>query len=101
MKILWCWRCQMEVPMLEEGEAKIAYESLNAGFKNEFGSTLRERFSALIEYYKEVTGEEYTNPNAIMHHIVDAYGPPCEKCGKPYRTSEATFCAACGNRRVQ
>jgi hypothetical protein len=61
---------------------------------------MKGRFRALIDYYKEITGEEYDNPNAIMHHIVDMYGPPCENCGKLYRTSKAAFCAACGNKRT-
>ena len=98
MKILWCWRCQMEVPMLEGEEAKRAYELYGMGFKPIAGGNMQERFKELINYYKEVTGEEYTNPNAIIHHMVDMYGPPCEKCGKPYRTSKASFCAACGNK---
>ena len=100
MKILWCWRCRMEVPMLEEHEAKKAYELYSLGFKNHSGSGMKGRFKALIDYYQETTGEEYDNQNAIMHHMVDMYGPPCENCGKPYRTSKATFCAACGNKRI-
>lgn len=99
MKILWCWRCRMEVPMLEGEEGKKAYELYSAAFRNSSGNTMQERFKGLIEYYKEVTGEEETNPNAIIHHIVEIYGPQCEKCGKPYRTSKASFCAGCGNKR--
>ena len=86
--------------MLEEDEAKRAYELLSLGFKSGgSGPGMKGRFKDLIDYYEEITGERYDNPNAIMHHIVDMYGPPCENCGKPYRTSKATFCAACGNKR--
>jgi hypothetical protein len=89
----------MEVPMLEGSEGDKAYELYGAAFRNSSGNTMQERFKALIDYYKEVTGEEETNPNAIIHHIVEIYGPQCEKCGKPYRTSKASFCAGCGNKR--
>src|SRR5688572_12853667 len=100
MKILWCWRCRMEVPMLEGDEGKKAYELYSAGIKTPSGGKgLQSSFKALIDYYKEVTVEEYTNPNAIIHHIVEIYGPQCEKCGKPYRTDKASFCVGCGNKR--
>jgi hypothetical protein len=90
----------MEVPMLEGDEVKRASESYSLGFKNHSESGMKGRFKALIDYYQEITGEQYDNPNAILHHIVAMYGPPCENCGKPYRTPKATFCAACGNKRI-
>ena len=91
--MLYCWRCRMEVPMLEGEEKVKAYEIMNGK------GNLFERLKAVVDYYNEVTGENYTNPNAVMHHFVDDYGPQCEKCGKPYRTKKATFCAGCGNKR--
>ena len=53
----------------------------------------------LIDYYFHLTGEQDSNPNSIIHHRIALYGPPCEVCGKPYRTSQASFCAACGHKR--
>ncbi len=99
MKILWCWRCKMKVPMLDEEEFSRAYQLYADAFKAENGSRA-ERFKPLLEYYKELTGFEESEPNAIMHHRILDYGPPCERCGKPYRTPLATFCAACGNKRI-
>ena len=58
------------------------------------------RFKDLLDYYKRITGFEDTEPNAIMHHQIEQYGPPCKKCGKPYRTPQASFCAACGNKKI-
>jgi hypothetical protein len=90
----------MEVPMLEGEEGKKVYELYSAAFKTPSKEKgLEGRFRALIDYYKEITGEEETNPNVIIHHIVEIYGPQCEKCGKPYRTDKASFCAGCGNKR--
>lgn len=100
MKNLWCWRCKMEVPMLDDDEYLIAYNLYREAFDvNKSGIPLKQRFKPLLEYYKEVSGFEETIPNAIMHHKISMYGPPCEKCGKPYRTPKASFCAACGNKR--
>lgn len=100
MKVLWCWRCKMEIPMLDEEEFEIAlklYSDIFKGYK--IGLSREEGAKPLLDYYKNLTGFEETEPNAIMHHRITQYGPPCEKCGKPYRTPLASFCAACGNIR--
>jgi len=34
----------------------------------------------MLEYYEKVTGFKETEPNAIMHHRIAQYGPPCENC---------------------
>jgi hypothetical protein len=52
VKLLYCWRCQMEIPMLEEHEAADVVE-------NGRGQ------SHILRRYFEVTGFEETNPNAI------------------------------------
>ena len=90
----------MELAMLDEEEYAIAYNLYGDGIKKwkETGSR-QTGFKALLDYYKSVTGEEETEPNAIMHHRVAQYGPPCENCGKPYRTPQATYCPSCGNKR--
>lgn len=97
MKPLWCWRCKMYVPMLDEEE----YAQVDIRFKEAFKlkGSLEERFQGVTDYYNELTGWDETNPNAIMHHRIALYGPPCEACGKPYRTPKASFCAACGHKR--
>lgn len=92
----------MDVPMLDEEEGKIASKLLAEGFqefKTSRKTPLNENFKKLLDYYNNLTGFEETNPNAIMHHFIDMYGPDCEKCGKPYRTETATFCPKCGNKR--
>ena len=50
----------------------------------------------MLQMYQLLTGFVETNPNAVLHHEVDQYGPPCPQCHKPLRTTEARFCAACG-----
>jgi hypothetical protein len=90
----------MDIPMLNDEEATIAYRLYGEGFKrNRTGLSRQERFQALLDYYFELTGFKETEPNAIMHHVISIYGPDCENCGKPYRTPRAKLCAACGHRR--
>jgi len=84
--------------MLDEEEFAIAAELYSDAFRAR-GKTREERFKPMLDYYFEVTGFRETEPNAIMHHRIAQHGPPCEKCGKPYRTPRASFCAACGNKR--
>lgn len=98
MKILYCWRCEMEIPMLDEEEFAIARKLYSEAFRTS-GKTRAERIKKLLDYYFETTGFKETEPNAIMHHRIAQYGPACENCGKPYRTPKASFCAACGNKR--
>lgn len=100
MKILWCWRCKMEVGMLDKEEYLNAFKLYMEGAKGGVGLEAEKKFRKLLDYYLEVTGFKCTVPNAIMHHRIDNYGPPCENCGKPYRTPRASFCAACGYNRT-
>lgn len=99
MKLLWCWRCKIKVPMLNDDELKKAKELYSLGFRNTKKSR-EERFKPLLDYYNYITGFNETEPHAVMHHYISLYGPPCENCGKPYRTPQASFCVACGHKRV-
>jgi len=47
----------------------------------------------------KLTGVPDVAPEALWHHRISLYGPPCEACGKPLRTPQAKLCAACGHPR--
>jgi hypothetical protein len=107
MKVMWCWRCKMDVPMLDEEEYAVVSDLLRRGmsalkeFRQEHNlplddSPTRECFRPVREAYRRMTGMDEPNHNAIMHHRISIYGPPCARCGKPLRTPRAAFCAACG-----
>ncbi len=106
MRMLWCWRCKAEMPMLDEAEfaeASALYAGGIRGLK-EFGqksgnplsgATMEERFQPLLDFYEQITGIRETNKNAVMHHRLSMYGPPCNGCGKPLRTPKAKLCGSC------
>ena len=115
MRIMWCWRCKMDIPMLEPDEAREVFGLRNRGlvtldiesvrriyeecagdseglhkrleFEREHGGVLRE--------YERITGFHETNPVALLHRQVDHYGPPCTWCRKPLRTPNAQVCGSC------
>jgi hypothetical protein len=51
---------------------------------------------AALRLYRELTGFAEPNPDAIWHHRIAIYGPPCARCDKPLRTPQARVCAYCG-----
>ncbi len=108
MKTLWCWRCKMEIPMLDEEE----YAQISALYSEGVRATkksrqkfdlpldrmpsMKERFRPMLDAYERLTGFREENPNAIMHHRIATYGQPCQRCGKALRTPKARKCFECG-----
>ena len=109
MKWYFCWRCQCDVPMLEEKEwAEMAPLLTNPiqrikAYREKHGCDLKvaqqHALKPASEKYLELTGFKESNVNAIYHHRLSAYGPECSNCGHLFRTVKAKFCANCGNTR--
>ena len=106
MRMLWCWRCKAEMPMLDEAEyaevSRLYSEGIRATkeFRERWGVPLKgalisERFRPVLDRYEQVTGMRETNENAVLHHRLALYGLPCKRCGKPLRTPQAKLCGAC------
>lgn len=110
-RILYYWRCDRELPMLDEDEWAVMQPLLGrtiSDFQDERTKTgigLSEAQATgvfgrrALALYRESTGFEETNVNALWHHRLSLYGPPCVHCGKPLRTPRARLCAACGRPR--
>jgi hypothetical protein len=108
---LYCWRCQMEVPMLDELEwARIAPSLSNAAadivaYRKTHGVSLAEArehgygIEALAEYFR-ITGYRETGADVLWHHRLSLYGRPCTACDTPLRTPQAKHCAECGASAV-
>jgi hypothetical protein len=96
----------MDIPMLTEEEWQSASPYLaNAieqikRYREENACSLKEATEkgfgqkALAEY-ERLTGFHETNPNALFHHRLSIYSPPCPSCGKPFRTPQVRYCAMC------
>ena len=106
VKVLWCWRCRMEIPMLDEQEFSELHPLLSDGlratkeFRAKHGLPLEkvdmnQRFKPALDVYERVTGFRETNPNALWHHRISLYGPLCTKCNRPRRTPQARHCVDC------
>lgn len=103
-KWMYCWRCRTEMPMLDEQEWEQVWPLLSVegikSYKTQHGVSLAEAqyrvASEALAAYKAMTGLEITNPNALWHHRISLFGPPCANCGKPLRTPMATRCVECG-----
>jgi hypothetical protein len=105
-KLLYCWRCKMEIPMLDDQEwQRLRVHLDNAVTKiKEYQETHAvtlarahsEASAAMLSLYREMTGFEETNKNALWHHRISLYGSPCHVCGRPLRTPVAKRCVECG-----
>ena len=108
-KTMYCWRCQMNIPMLDDEEwsrvGALLGQPVQAikDFRERHGVPLPEAHKLVsleaLHLYREITGFVETNPNALWHHRISIYGPPCSACGKPLRTPRAKRCFECGQPR--
>ena len=107
MKMLWCWRCRRDVPMLDEDEfavvSDVYRQSTKAAkeFRKDTGASLEEMklqnfFEPVCETYEQLTGERLDDADHILKHCIAKYGPPCANCGRVLRTPEASKCFECG-----
>jgi hypothetical protein len=94
------------MPMLDEEEfskvARLYNESMRATkeFRERHGVPLKdasipERFRPVRDEYERLTGMKELHENAIIHHRLALYGPPCKRCLRPLRTPNAKLCGSC------
>lgn len=107
---MYCWRCQMDIPMLTEGEWALVSPHLSNAimdtkqYQEAHQCSLAEAKTQglgqrALSVYAQITGLKETNTNALYHHRISLYGPPCHACGKPLRTPQARYCAMCSAER--
>ena len=107
---IYCWRCKTVLPMLDEQEwVELAvplgnFLSLVQQLRREQGLTLPVAVKTAgveaLDRYRQLTGYSETNVEALWHHRLSLFGPPCSSCGKLLRTPRAKHCAECGASRV-
>ncbi len=57
--------------------------------------------AAALDEFARLTGTQETNVDAIWHHRLSLYGPPCRSCGRPLRTPAAKLCGSCMTAREE
>lgn len=102
----YCWRCDCEVPLLNEVEWAIVsplidnMASMRKDYREQNGGTIKEAQFAvgarLLEEFNRISGFNETNYLAIFHHRRSIFGKECSSCGLLLRTPRASFCANCG-----
>ena len=108
MKTYFCWRCQDNVPFLEENEwaefepyARGTVRALKQ-YREETGAGLAEAKLAVedsaVRRFFEMTGYRLPSWESAYHHRLADWGPECDGCGHLLRTPMASFCANCGKR---
>ncbi|WP_208752684.1 hypothetical protein [Corallococcus carmarthensis] len=87
--------------MLDEEEFEEVSTLYRTVFHRSTERTMEAIFAPVSQAYERLTGYAGCHPNTVMHHRIAQYGPPCTACGKPLRTPEARYCAACGKVRQE
>lgn len=107
MDVVFCWRCERDVPMFDEVEWRRLGPLLERGeaavkrYREVHGVTLegvpmREVYADALAEHQRIAGHADVRPQDIGHHRRAAHGPLCGWCGKPLRTPLARRCVACG-----
>jgi hypothetical protein len=92
----------MDVPMLDDAEWEQVVPHLKNAiaqikdYRRAQNASLAEAKDhgygqGALERYRHITGFRETNVNALWHHRVSQFGPPCSSCGRPLRTTGARF----------
>ena len=92
--------------MLDEDEfagvSRLYKESILATkeYRERWGVSLQstpteELFRPVREEYERLTGMKDCHYDAIRHHRISLYGPPCKHCQRPLRTPKARVCGNC------
>lgn len=109
-RTIYCWRCRIDIPMLTEEEwDEVSPSLVNAieqikAYREQHQCSLAEATrkgfaQPALAAYERITGLKESNPNALFHHRLSIYGPPCHQCGRPLRTPQARYCAMCSAER--
>jgi len=62
MKMLWCWRCKAEVPMLDDDEWRRVSSLFHTGTE---GTSKEPMYAPALLEYERITSFHEINPNVL------------------------------------
>ena len=98
MEVHYCWRCEADLPFLNENEYSYIepYLSIPLPIKKIEG---KEALSIIpMGLFEHMTGYRLNDWGDINHHRRSLHGPECSNCGHLLRTPQARFCANCSKK---
>lgn len=103
---LYSFKLKREVPLLTDEEYRPIGEALSDRIKGmkkyraQNGGSIAEAAQKssdeALDLYEGLTGVRLAHPDELYSVELSAYGRPCPKCSRPFRTPVAKFCAECG-----
>jgi DNA-directed RNA polymerase subunit RPC12/RpoP len=106
MKLYYCWKCEKEMPFLEEDEwlqieplLRKAAEEIKA-YRATHQCNLaiaRENLEPeATKMFELLTGMPKVHFDIIYHHRLSEWGPECKNCNTLLRSKNASYCTKCG-----
>lgn len=107
MKQYYCWRCECEMPFLEEDEWKqlpttheTMEEIIRYRLEQKCDLVTARQFAEThqMKVFEELTGMSWVHFDIISHHRLADWGPECVHCGQLLRSQYAPTCTECGGK---
>lgn len=106
MRFYFCWRCNRDMPFLNETEwlevepllsgAIAVIKQYRESHHCDLATAKRECTPDVTRKFEQLTGVAGVNYETIYHHRLQDWGPECTQCGELLRTQKASYCAHCG-----
>lgn len=102
MEMHHCWRCERELPFLDEVEYEIISSMIGIPATVETQTPEWELLNQIpLDIFESITGYKLICRFEIHHHRRSLLGRECSGCGYLLRTPKASLCANCGLAATQ
>ena len=105
-RLLYNHHLQRAVPLLTDEEFEPIGEALRNRIRQiqeyrekhncPIGEARAHSADEAMDFYEDLTGVRLDHPDQLYKVRLSDFGLPCPRCGKPFRTPQAKYCAECG-----
>jgi hypothetical protein len=109
MKTYYCWKCQKDLPFLDESEWSRVEPHLTQGmmdiknYREAHGADIKTARDAVtskaMSLFEEISGVGGVHADIIRHHRLLLWGTECNNCGWLLRSPNAKHCANCWHKQ--